>query len=302
MTAASKGTLKEVVRKAAWRMYMFKPIRALYVWAVRVVWLLHPSPRQQSITNKRYSIGVVTYVSRYTSHFKPLICQLTRLFPNTEIIVAINGYHDTRRQEAYLSKITKLLGRYPNVRVLPHEKPQSLSKLWNQLIITASAPTVLILNDDVLLLPTFRKHLERLSIESCDVILLKATWSHFFISKNVVAEAGWFDERFPGVGNEDEDYEARLTLLKKRIQTVPLAGLRNISAKTKDFSYGRNMEVVKEKYTGANKRFFDSKWELSDQPREGFTYVRILQGYVRMRPTMATPDFYPDIKYPNAQQ
>jgi hypothetical protein len=130
-----------------------------------------------------------------------------------------------------------------------------------------------------------------------DVALLKMSWSHFMIAKRVVNTAGWFDERFPGVGNEDEDYEARLALLGEPVHCIELGGLKNISVKTKDFSYGKNVDVVKEKYMSANKRFFDSKWVLSSEPGKDFAYVRILGSYARMKPGMETPDFYPEIRY-----
>jgi hypothetical protein len=125
---------------------------------------------------------------------------------------------------------------------------------------------------------------------------LKSSWSHFFISKNTVAKVGWFDERFPAVGNEDEDYESRLALMGEPPICVVIDGLRNISEKTRDFSYGRNVAVVKKKYVSSNKEFFDSKWELSPDPRDGFTYVRILRSHIRLRPGMETPNFHPSIE------
>ena len=40
--------------------------------------------------------------------------------------------------------------------------------------------------------------------------VINQSWSHFMISREVIIRVGWFDERFPAIGNEDEDYESRL--------------------------------------------------------------------------------------------
>jgi hypothetical protein len=275
---------------------MLKPIRALYIKVARALWLFCPTPRHET-KNGRYSIGVVTYIRRFENLFKPLISQLCKLFPDSEIIVAVNGYYDHEQQTIYLKKINSFLEKYPNVKVLCHDRPQSLSRLWNQLIINSANAKVLIFNDDVLLLPSFRRHFENSGSLAMDVVLLKNSWSHFLIAKRVTSVAGWFDERFPGVGNEDEDYEARLALLGEPVHCIELGGLKNISVKTKDFSYGKTVEVTKEKYITANKVFFDSKWEIAEESRPGFAYVRILQNYVKLKPGMETPDFYPEIDY-----
>ncbi|MGH8611666.1 MAG: glycosyltransferase family 2 protein [Gammaproteobacteria bacterium] len=241
----------------------------------------------------KYSIGIVTYIRRFKAFFKPLIQSLCSLFPDTEILVAINGYYDGKQQEQYLLEIRTLLARFPNVKVLPHTEAQSLSKLWNKLIIHSSNDKVLIFNDDILILPHFRKELEKCGILSVDVGLLKWSWSHFAISKKVISRFGWFDERFPGVGNEDEDYEARLAMHGVLVPSFSLSALRHIVVKTKDFSYGKNMAVVNQKYTSGNKLFFDSKWDLAEQPAEGFLFVRVLGKYAKLKQGMETPDFYP---------
>ena len=260
--------------------------------------MLYRSPKAGGKPNDRYSIGIVTYIRRYEKFFKPLVDTLSRLFPDTEIVIAINGYYDQAEQEEYLRKITSFLEPHPNINPLVYREAQSLAKLWNQLIINSTCQKVLILNDDILVLPSFRKQLESCGILATNIGLLKKTWSHFLISKQIVSQIGWFDERFPGVGNEDEDYEARLALRQVPLPSFPLPALRNVVVKTKDFSYGKEMAVVNQKYTSENKRFFNSKWELVDEPKDGFVHVRILQKAARLRPGMETPDFYPAINYP----
>ena len=245
-----------------------------------------------SITNTDFSIGIVTYVDRYERFFKPLIGNLVTLFPDTQIIIAINGYYNPEIQRHYLKNIREFLKQFRNVHIVEFYEPQSLSKLWNLLIINSQAEKTLILNDDIKIAPWFRKNIEKPSILSEKIMLINRSWSHFFISKEIIKQNGWFDERFPGVGNEDEDYECRLAIAGLKVPSFRVSGLKNVIFKTTNFSYGKNVDVVNSKYVKKNKLFFDSKWTSIEVPKEGYTYVRILQRYVRLEKGMETPRFY----------
>ena len=74
-------------------------------------------------------------------------------------------------------------------------------------------------------------------------------------------------------------------------------GLKNIIIQTQDFSYGKNTETVNIKYVKENKLIFDKKWEMLPDKKEGYVFVRLVGKYVKIRPGMETPDFYPEIKY-----
>jgi GR25 family glycosyltransferase involved in LPS biosynthesis len=270
--------------------------RILYWEFVALRWKFIPY-RKTAVTNKRYSIGVVTYINRYEKVFKPFIQSICKLFPDTEVIVAINGYYDAEKQDKYLAEINEFLSQFANVTKFDYKTGQSLSKLWNQLIIHSSNDAILIFNDDVKIDTSFRRNIEECSVLDEKVALLNRSWSHFLITKKMVAKNGWFDERFPGVGNEDEDYESRLVLNGIHVKTFSASGLKNIVFTTKDFSYGKNTETVNTKYVKANKQFFDSKWEWSEIEKTGFAFVPLVRGYVRMKEGMQTPDFYPEINY-----
>jgi hypothetical protein len=297
-------TVKSALRQVFWRVYMIKPVRSLSLYMMRAslnsaqrLGLLYRHSRAPGQPNDQYSIGIVTYIRRYEEFFEPLIGILCKLFPDTEIVVAVNGYYDQAQQEEYLRKVSSVLSVHPNVKTLLYRDAQSLAKLWNQLIINSLNRRLLILNDDIVLFPSFRKQFEQCGILASSIGLLKRSWSHFLISKEIVAKVGWFDERFPGVGNEDEDYEARLVLNNIAVPSFALRTLANVGVKTKDFSYGREMVVTNEKYTSDNRQFFNTKWELASDPKDGFVYVPILGKYARLRPGMQTPDFYPAISY-----
>jgi hypothetical protein len=247
-------------------------------------------------THSKYSIGLVTYVNRYDLHFKPLINQLTYLFSDTEINVAVNGYYDADIQEKYLEDIIAFTDKFPHVNLIKYKEGQSLSKLWNELVIHSSSPRTFIFNDDIKLAKGFRTQVESSGVLKEKVAIINASWSHFVITKDAVDEFGWFDERFPGVGYEDHDYEIRLQLKGFQVKSYSVKDLFNISYITTDFSWGANEKTIFNKYSGVNGDHYFAKWEFSDLEKDGYTFVRIVQGYAKLKPDMETPNFYPEIK------
>ncbi|HXH99783.1 MAG TPA: hypothetical protein VNI52_05920 [Sphingobacteriaceae bacterium] len=254
-------------------------------------WLFFKQNNAQHLVNKNYSIGIVTYFDRYGRFFKPLITRLVSLFPDTEIVIAINGYHNKQVQAKYLEQIGAFLAQFPNVKIVQFNEPQSLSKLWNLLMVNSLADKTFIFNDDIQIGPQFREDLNQSGIMDEEVALINESWSHYLISKNTVKKIGWFDERFPAVGNEDEDYECRLVLNGIYVKNFKIRSLKNIVFKTQNFSW-KNTEVVNSKYVRANQVFFNSKWDVKEDAENGYTYVRILNKYVCLKAGMETPEFY----------
>lgn len=261
---------------------------------IDLMWVFKSNPTAKDVSNTQYSIGVVTYVNRYEIHFLPLIKRLVTVFPDTQIVIAVNGYYDAEVQKRYLKQITTLLAQYKNVDVITYDTGQSLSKLWNQLIIHSKTDKTLIFNDDIKIASSFRTQLENSGIlnESCG--LINASWSHFLMSKQIIKKNGWFDERFPGVGYEDQDYEIRLVLNGIMIKDYSIGGLKNLVFNTTDFSYGENIETDFGKYSSDNGKVFFKKWEVTQTKTTEFTWVRIIQAYAKQIEGMETPDFYPE--------
>ena len=123
-------------------------------------WNLLPKNSGIERSNIKFSIGIVTYVDRYNRFFKPLITNLITIFPDTEFVIAINGYYDVNIQNNYLNDIKEFLSKFKNVKIVDFVEPQSLSKLWNLLILNSSCDKTLILNDDIKISTVFRKKLE----------------------------------------------------------------------------------------------------------------------------------------------
>ncbi len=268
-------------------------LKNIYYWKfIMQFWNFKPENTGVERTNFRFSIGIVTYVDRYNNFFKPLITNLITIFPDTEFVISVNGYYDKTVQEKYLDEIKLFLSGFKNVKIIDFIEPQSLSKLWNLLILNASSDKILILNDDLKISTLFRKNLNRSGILDEEIALINRSWSHFLISKKIVGNLGWFDQRFPGVGNEDEDYECRLVHNNTIIKTFKIKGLNNVVFQTSNFSYGKDIDTIHTKYVRRNKDFFDSKWELSEMGSSSSKYVKIVDCYAKLRKGMETPEFY----------
>jgi hypothetical protein len=274
---------------------LLRKIHFYYWLLIDFLWIFIKKNEGNNVVHSDFSIGIVTYVDRYDKFFKKLLRNIVVLFPNTEVIVAVNGYFDSEIQTKYLGEVTCYGGQFKNVRLITFNMPQSLSKLWNQLIIKSTNEKIFIFNDDIKISTLFKYFLLNSGILSEKFALINYSYSHFLISKSLIKLNGWFDERFPAVGNEDEDYECRLVFNNVKVKSFRIFGIKNVVYLTKKFSYGKNVESINDKYVKSNKLFFDRKWEVSVESKEGFKYVRIIGKFVKLRDGMETPNFYPTL-------
>ncbi len=259
---------------------------------IKLTWLIKPNKNNLDVCS--YSICIVTYCKRFDTNFKPLIKKLCTIYPTSEIIVGVNGYYDQNIQQDFLKEFTLFVSRYKNIKWFKYDYGQSLSKMWNQCIINSSNDKVLILNDDVLITKCFRKQLDNIDskFNNC-ITILNGSWSHFFITKKIIDYVGWFDERLPGVGNEDWDYEIRSIIKNIPVLSISTNSIVNLVIITKDFSYSKNEITINTKYSNSNWEFFKSKWHISDTAEIGFTRTRFKEiPYVKLKDGMDTPNFY----------
>ena len=254
---------------------ILKPLKKL-LWSFlhvfwNIEWFINSGKIIHRKNDKNLSIGLVTYVDRYDTFFKPLIKKLSQSFPKNTIYVNVNGYYDQEVQSTYLKAISLEVVKYSNVVLIKHNKPKGLSSLWNELIFKSKSEKILILNDDLNISRRFSNNLFKITMNCSNVILLNRSWSHFLITKTLFKKVGKFDEKFIGVGNEDQDYEIRMNFLGIIPETISIKGLRNIVFKTKNFSFSKNENVTKEKYSKSNEIVFHNKWEFSSsEVMDGF--------------------------------
>jgi len=254
-----------------------------------------------------YSIGVVTYVARYEKYFIPLIKQLNSVFPDKEIICAINGHPDTSLQIEYLKNVTDFLKGFPNIKYITYERHQPIAKCWNWLTLMSFSPAILILNDDIKINLLFRKDFEKIFTENQDFFVINNSWSHFLISKNAIKEIGWFEERLLGSGDEDGDYINRMAIKGRGVINKLCRGIINYVAEQKNAGWKNISGVGHGKYSEINKEFMIKKWS-SDYLQKGKAvlmkgmetpvfydfsclddkniFPRIINGYGQLRPNL----------------
>lgn len=263
-------------------------------WSIiNLIWLMiRVKNKTRKPSSPSFTIGIGTYKERYQTFLIPLIERLTFVFPDTPIIIAVNGYHNHSVQKVYLKQIEKWVEAYQNVSLITFIEPQGLGKLWNQIIVNSPTDKVFLLNDDVNIAPNFKKQLF-----SCDILnstfgIINKSYSHFMIDKTLIEHVGWFDERFPGIGYEDHDIEIRMVLADRKIDHFNIPSIKNEHVIPKDWSFNQEHGVILSKYSKPNEDHYFKKWEFSDTKKEGFTFVRITKGYARLKEGMETPDFY----------
>lgn len=267
-------------------------------WFIKQNWKFVPLQQTNAnlVTNLAYSIGITTYKERFETYLKPLVLHLNHLFPKTQIMVAINGFHNQKEQTEYLIKIKAFLSSFKNINFVFYEQPQGLCKLWNQLILLAKTDKIFLLNDDISISKLLKTEIEKSKILDSNFGLINGSYSHFLIDKKIIKQIGWFDERFPGIGYEDHDYEIRLALQGIFPDFYNFKTIKNETVIPKDWSWGNTDTKIFKKYSNANEKHYFSKWEISDNEKEGFVFVRIIQGYVKLKDGMETPNFYPTIQ------
>jgi glycosyltransferase involved in cell wall biosynthesis len=209
----------------------------------------------------KYSIGIVTYHARFESYFIPLIKRLAGIFPDIEIICVVNGHPDRTLQINYLHRAVDFMKSFPNIKYLTYDENQSLSKCWNQLVILSNTDGILILNDDTQVTDLFRQEMES-KLNGLNFSVINNSWSHFFISKNIVKNVGWFDERLIGVGFEDIDYALRMGSSSIEVTNTECLGINNYVANQDNPGWQKVSDKMNSnKYSQSNMEFFKEKWD-----------------------------------------
>jgi hypothetical protein len=247
--------------------------------------------------NQDYSIGIVTYVNRYHTYFKPNIEALLKYFPNKQIICVINGYPDKTRHLAYVKEATRWLSTLDTVQYITFEDHQSLAKCWNWILIMSCAQNILFLNDDVLVRHTFRQDFENLLKKNPDFFAINSSFSHFLLNKEIVKKLGWFDERFLGIGYEDSDYLMRLAQKNIQPKSFPCRGIVNFIAPELNPSFKNISSITSNKYSSINREFMEKKWFFNHLTGEDFdsdiTFIWNDQEHrAKLKNGMDTPLFY----------
>jgi hypothetical protein len=157
----------------------------------------------------KYTIGITTFKRRLKS-IEDMIIYLKSCDKDIIINLAVNGEVSEEFDENYRKDILNICLKHNNVFPFFYQEFRSLSKLWNNLVISSKTEYNLILNDDLV----FDKNQNFVEIikeiitknTSIQCFTINGSWSHFIITKNFLDEMNYFDERFLLHGEEDGDF------------------------------------------------------------------------------------------------
>jgi hypothetical protein len=240
-----------------------------------------------------YSVVITTFDKRFDAYLVPLITSIKLERPDVEIIVMVNGPCRSAFDQSFRGQMLNFLAGQQNC--FPSISPtfQSLAKMWNRGVLTASQEMVLVLNDDLIIRPSglngFFEQFEAVLIDRDGTFKINGSFSHYAISKAELIEVGFFDERLLGLGEEDGDFDWRYHEKYGRdIPSVEIGGIENVCSDLSDDGYVKgirtaakfNREFIKnvkyrEVLIGGHRGMFDKrvKKQLADEvqyPYESF--------------------------------
>ena len=152
-------------------------------------------------------IVITTFERRFFSSALPLIQQVRDSGIDYPIIVLINGNLDGNHNQDLRQKFISELAKFTNIGVVTNFQFSGISRHWNLGIQLLGTESVACLSDDLIVSRHFKRELESVfdSVKVAGLITIEG-FAAFVITRNLIDEIGWFDERFLGFGEEDGDY------------------------------------------------------------------------------------------------
>lgn len=160
-------------------------------------------------TDNETSRGIVvtTFEKRFFSSALPLIQQLRDAGIEYPIIVVINGNLDGNHNQDLRRKFISELTKFNNLGVVTNFQFSGISRHWNLGIQLLGTESVACFSDDLVVSRHFKNELESVfdAVKVAGLVTIEG-FAAFVITRNLIDEIGWFDERFQGFGEEDGDY------------------------------------------------------------------------------------------------
>jgi hypothetical protein len=208
-----------------------------------------------------YTIGITTFDRRFTQ-FKNFITKI-REYTETEIIVVVNGPNNSDFDETYRIESLNLFSSFKKILPIYFSEMRGCAKLWNTIIIHSKTDNVLILNDDINFTGNIFVDVEEALKKLNDLILFNNEFSHFLIKKSFAYRINYFDERFLGFGEEDNDmYSRYVRYMNKKVPSFKIKNLKHLVSSIK-------LDLVDtvgtpEKYSSFNVKYREKKYMFND--------------------------------------
>lgn len=206
------------------------------------------------------TICIVTFKKRLNL-FKNLVSNIKTIYPDINILVAINGEYQEDFCNTYREDILNFISSQKNVFPIMVPEFRSLAKLWNTLLIFSKTEYNLVLNDDVVfceqnILETIQEYSNQTKSQ---LFTINYSWSHYVITKTILDDLGYFDERLLCLGHEDGDMVWRyIKMYGNNIPNISISGIYNIA----DYeSKPTNMDCTVDNKPTFNFTFIEEKYK-----------------------------------------
>jgi hypothetical protein len=156
-----------------------------------------------------FAICIVTF-SKRLEVFSDLV-KCLRKQTDIPIYVAVNGDYHTEFDDDYRSEVLDICGSLPKIFPCFYLKFRGLSKIWNDCIVNSCSEHIFMMNDDIKIKDGLIDDLIKRVKEDPDPSFFKVnnTFSLFYLNKNFIDKAGYFNEYYLGVGWEDTEFIRR---------------------------------------------------------------------------------------------
>jgi len=199
---------------------------------------------------KTLSIGITTFKNRLNDVSKQ-IKEIRAIDQKIKIILAITNNYGETMDEEYRKSILNLCIEYPYVYPLMFGKYTGLAKMWNNIVVHSQTTHVLIMNDDLCINNPMIFNDLRIAIQTNEALEINGIFSHFIVSKELMNEVGYFDERLIAYGEEDGDFRDRYLLAKGHpISHIRIGGIMNQSKNKFKDSYDTAMDCHQDAWGG----------------------------------------------------
>lgn len=153
------------------------------------------------------AILVTTFEKRFFSSALPLIKSIRNLGIDYPILIFINGNLDGNFDWTARKKFIDEVNKLEKVGFVTSNVMTGMSRNWNLGLQLLGSKLTLCLCDDLVISYGFQKELDEAFVKAkSEGLITLAGFAAFVINENVIADIGWFDERYLGFGEEDGDY------------------------------------------------------------------------------------------------
>lgn len=227
------------------------------------------------MTDTELSIGIVTFRQRAESVTK--LVHNIRQTTTSDIVLVVNGNNDEAMPDIYRQDMLGLAKQYDNVYPIVCPEFKSLCKLWNTVVIFSRTEHILLIGDDVAfnngqIVPIIQHYI---ADTGNGFFTINWGFSHFVVSKSILHQLGYFDERLLGFGEEDGDIMHRyIEQHGERMPNIMIPGIYNKALSGLSME---NMETHIDNKPRFNREFANMKYRQDPNGIYGMSPVPIMR-------------------------